>query len=259
MQDAGAACERERDEGDPVDRRAEVEVARRARRRRRRAWRPSRGRERRRGARDGSCLSSSSMAPEHAPAARRAAIRDRPERVRRRLREEVHVRVDRLALARRRLALGRAEVEQAEDALAARDADRLAAPARAQHAGRAPVARQSALGRGEQDELDRRRRRADVLLVLDEVAAERGRGDDERRRAVELRGLLLARDLLERRERLRARARGSATAASCGASARAPRPRAARAASPARRARSRTSCGCGAPRRGLRSVTRDGR
>ena len=74
---------------------------------------------------------------------------------------------------------------------------------RPQHAGSAPVRGEPALGGGEQHDRERRGRRADVLLVLDEAACQHGGDEDERRRPVELRRLLRAADLLQPRQRLR--------------------------------------------------------
>ena len=81
---------------------------------------------------------------------------------------------------------------------------RRAASGRAQHGRRAPVAGEPARVRGEQHDVGRDRRGGVVLLVLDRVAGLDDRDDDERRRAVELRRGLLARRLLQARERLRA-------------------------------------------------------
>src|SRR4051794_23334149 len=67
------------------------------------------------------------------------------------LRKELEVRLDRIALTRGRLALRRAEMEQPEDALASRHARRLAPPLGPEDAGCAPVRREPAFGRCEQD------------------------------------------------------------------------------------------------------------
>src|SRR5260221_909009 len=120
-----------------------------------------------------------------------------------RLRKKFHAVRDRSPLARSRLALRRPEVDQSQEALAVRQADRLAAARRAQDPGRAPVGGEPALRGAEQDERDRRRGPAHVLLVLDELAGEHGRRDDEGRRAVELQRLRWAGGLLQAGERLR--------------------------------------------------------
>ena len=91
-------------------------------------------------------------------------------------------------------------MEQAEHALAASDPDRLAAAHRSNARGRPPVGREPALGRREQNEHDRRRGRAHVFLVLQELSREERGGDDERRRATELRRFGGAGALLQERE-----------------------------------------------------------
>src|SRR6266542_1110848 len=116
------------------------------------------------------------------------------------LREEVHVCLDRVPLARGGFALRCAEMEQAQHALTARHAGRLPAPRGAEDAGCPPVGGEAALGRREEDEHDRRSGRADILFVLDQIAGQRGCGEDEGRRAVELRRLRGAGTLLEARE-----------------------------------------------------------
>ena len=68
---------------------------------------------------------------------------------------------------------------------------------------RPPVAREPTGVRCEQDDVDRARSRADVLLVLLEVAAERSRRDHESRRAPELRRFGGAGGLLQQLHRLR--------------------------------------------------------
>src|SRR3989442_757414 len=95
-------------------------------------------------------------------------------------------------------------MEQAEHAFAGRNRYRVAPAQGAEDARSAPIRRESSLGCRQQDEHDRRRRRADVFLVLKELSGECRRGDDERRRPLELRRLRGARALLERRERVRA-------------------------------------------------------
>ena len=113
--------------------------------------------------------------------------------------------LDRFDLGR---ALGRpllldrvADVEEADEALVVGQPDRGAALGRAQHLGRAPVARQAAGVGGEQDDVGGDRGRVQVLLVLDRVAAERRRADDQGRGAVELRRRLGAGGLLQALER----------------------------------------------------------
>jgi hypothetical protein len=78
-------------------------------------------------------------------------------------------------------------MDQAEEPLALRQADCIAAGLRAEHMRCPPVAREPTRVGCEQNDVDRARGRADVLLVLLEVAAERRRGDDESRRTLELR------------------------------------------------------------------------
>src|SRR4051812_48127923 len=63
------------------------------------------------------------------------------------LREEFDVCLGALALARRRLALGRAEMEEAEHPLAGRKSDGVAPARGTQDGGRAPVRGEPALGR----------------------------------------------------------------------------------------------------------------
>ncbi len=94
-------------------------------------------------------------------------------------------------------------MQEREHALAGRNAERVAAAGRAEDRRRAPVRREPVLRRGKQHEHDCRRRRAHILLVLNEVAREHGRREDERRRAVELHALR-RRALLQPCERLRA-------------------------------------------------------
>ena len=124
------------------------------------------------------------------------------------------------ALLHRRVAHPRPEVD--ERRRRARSASR---PSTARASGsverrrRAPVGREPARGRPEQDRVDRARRREEILLVGVRVAGQERRREHERRRTAELRGLLLAAGAFEARSRLRARARGSATAASDGGSA----------------------------------------
>src|SRR5581483_10322074 len=128
----------------------------------------------------------------------RAAIRKAPER----LRKELHVGRRIGSLARGRLAHRRAEVEQPEHALSRVDPDDLAPPRGAEQRRRPPVGREPALRRGEQDEHDRGGRRAEVLLVLDELPRQGGGRDDERRRPLELRRLARPGARLQRLERL---------------------------------------------------------
>src|SRR5205823_12992790 len=102
-----------------------------------------------------------------------------------------------------RLAPPLPEVDEPEDALTLGHAERLAPCASAEHARRAPVTRQAACMRTEQKGVDRARRRADVLLVLDQVAAQSGRREHERRRTLELRRLRGPCCFLQALERLR--------------------------------------------------------
>src|SRR5581483_8364897 len=100
-----------------------------------------------------------------------------------------------------RLSCRIAEVEEPQHALAARDAEYLAAAPRAEDSGRSPVRGETPLGGAEQDEHRGGGGGTDVLLVLHEVAREQGGEDDERRRAVEFRRLGRARRFLQTVER----------------------------------------------------------
>ena len=88
-------------------------------------------------------------------------------------------------------------MDQPEHALPVRNAERFAAGARAHDAWCSPVPREPALMRPEQDGVDRTCCRADVLFVGDQVARERGRREDERRRSLELRRLRRACSFLD--------------------------------------------------------------
>src|SRR4051812_16731359 len=158
--------------------------------------RRSRGRTRRRGSRRVSVVSMLTESRDQ----HRTAIRERPDP----LRKNVHVRVDGLPLPGRRLAGRSAEMEEAENALACSDADDLPAARGPKEGGRPPVRGEAPLRRGEEHECDRGRGRADVLFVLDELAAQDGGGDDERRRALELRRFARAAAFLQRGKGLRA-------------------------------------------------------
>src|SRR3954451_4834761 len=158
--------------------------------------RRSLGRTRRRGSRSVSVVSM----PTGSRGQHRTAIRDPPDA----LRKYVHVRLDGLPVAGGRLSRRRAEVQEAEHALACLDADDFPPARTAEECRSAPVRGEAPLGRGEEHERDRGCRRADVLFVLHELAADDSGGDDERRRALELHGLARPAALLQRGEGLRA-------------------------------------------------------
>ena len=104
-----------------------------------------------------------------------------------------------------RIAARRPEVDQAEEPLAVRQADRVTPGLGAKHPWCSPVAREPARVRCEQNGVDRARGRADVLLILLEVAAECRGGDDERRCTLELWSFCRPGGPLQARHRLRAK------------------------------------------------------
>ena len=110
------------------------------------------------------------------------------------------------------------------------------------HARRAPVPGESTRVRGEQHDVDRARRRADVLLVLLQIPDQHGGREDERRRTLELRRFGRSGSLLQPVQGLRAERRGSARDSCDGGSAPSVRARAARRRPQAPRDRDRTTC-----------------
>src|SRR3954451_8440482 len=158
--------------------------------------RRSRGRTRRRGSRSVSVVSM----PTGSRDQHRTAIRDPPDA----LRKNVRVRFDRVPVPRGRFSYGSAEMQETENPLARIDPDDLPTARGTEKRRRSPVRGEAALGRGQEHERDRGRGCADVLFVLHELAAQKGRRDHERRRALELHGLARPAALLQRGKRLRA-------------------------------------------------------
>ena len=117
---------------------------------------------------------------------------------------------DRLALGRGLLLDRMTEIQQRDEALVGPEPDRGPSLGGAKDARGAPVADQPAGMRGKQDDVGGDRRRVQVLLIGDLVAALRRGADDEGRRAIELRRRLRARGLLEALESARGRRRGNA-------------------------------------------------
>src|SRR5439155_666971 len=101
--------------------------------------------------------------------------------------QEQAVALERCPLRWRRIAAGRAEVDEAEEPLSVRQPDRLTPGLRAEHMRCPPVTGEPARMRCEENGVDGARGRADVLFVLLEVSTERSGGDHERRRTLELR------------------------------------------------------------------------
>ena len=79
-------------------------------------------------------------------------------------------------------------MDEAEEPFSVGQTDGLATRLCPEDARSAPVAGKSTGVRGEQDRIDRAGRRAQILFVLLEVPAQGSRGENQSRRAVELRG-----------------------------------------------------------------------
>ena len=101
-------------------------------------------------------------------------------------------------------------MKQADEALLRGEPDGRPPLGLAQHRGGAPVAGEAAGMGGEQDDERGHRGRVQILLVLDGVAAEHARADDQRRGPVELGSGLRAGGLASGARAPRGRGRGSA-------------------------------------------------
>lgn len=94
-------------------------------------------------------------------------------------------------------------MDEPEEPFSVRQTDGLATRLCSEDVRGAPVAGKATGMRGEQDGVDRAGRRAQILLVLLEVAAQGSRGQNQRRRSVELWRFARAGSLLQAAERLR--------------------------------------------------------